>query len=410
LIQYRLRRLWERPLRGLGGSWADVYSNIALFIPWGFLLAICLQKRGSSWWRTLLLAMITAVCLSGTVEFLQLFAPKRSISVVDLMTNTLGSVVGALVGWPLARWVWPAASVRVRQLVLARPAAACALLVGAVILFAGLSPSYDKLGSRGMTARLKTARLVPFGQTAGGFTPRDKACLWVAELLTWTLAGGVFAVALRESKRSGVRAIGTVAALAGGLSLIIEAIQLVIPGRDVDLTSVLLALLGSTLGASLMMRGARVEVHRWTIPALIVWGIAVTLAAWSPGRFVWPDRWELQPAMYVPFWSYFGSRTLEDLTDVVGQTVLFLPLGAILAVRSFRWSFPSVVLIGLAMGAILEVGQAFLPARSPDVSDAISAAAGAGFGLALWRFGESARTSSQGATRYRVGASSARAR
>ena len=114
--------------------------------------------------------------------------------------------------------------------------------------------------------------------------------------------------------------------------------------------------------------------------------------------------------MVVPFWSYFGSRTLEDLTDVVRQAAAFLPLGALLAARSWRRSFLSVVLIGFGLGAMLEFGQVFLPDRTPDVSDAISAAAGTGLGLALWRWGESARTSSMGATRYRVGASGGRIR
>ena len=114
--------------------------------------------------------------------------------------------------------------------------------------------------------------------------------------------------------------------------------------------------------------------------------------------------------MFVPFWSYFGSRTLEDLTDVVGQAVAFLPLGALLAARSWRQSVLNVVLIGFGLGTILEVGQVFLPARTPDLSDAISAAAGAGLGLVLWRWGESARTTSTGATRYRVGTATGRSR
>ena len=44
---------------------------------------------------TLALAMVSGACLSGSVEFVQLFAPKRSPSVIDLITNTFGSVVGA---------------------------------------------------------------------------------------------------------------------------------------------------------------------------------------------------------------------------------------------------------------------------------------------------------------------------
>jgi VanZ family protein len=80
-----------------------------------------------------------------------------------------------------------------------------------------------------------------------------------------------------------------------------------------------------------------------------------------------------------------------------------MPLGALLAARSWRQSFTIAVLIGFVFGLSLELGQVFLPTRTADMSDAISAAAGTGLGLALWRWGESARTSTLGATRYRVG-------
>jgi VanZ family protein len=157
------------------------------------------------------------------------------------------------------------------------------------------------------------------------------------------------------------------------------------------------------LGAMLVARRAVVDARGWIVPALVIWGLATLLAAWNPPRFTWPDRPFLHLEMIVPFWSYFDSRTLEDLTDVVGQAGAFLPLGALLAARSWRQSFWSAVLIGFGFGVVLEFGQAFLPDRTADVSDAISAAAGTGLGLALWRWGESARTSSIGVTRYRVG-------
>jgi VanZ family protein len=404
LIHSRLRVMWERPLRGLGGSWADVYSNIAFFMPWGFLLATWLVSRGWSWWRTLAVAVASAACLSGSVEIVQLFAPMRSPSVIDFVTNTFGSMMGAWIGWPLARWIWPVVSVRTRQFLMARPIGVCAVAVATTMLFAGLAPSYNKLGVSGAAAALEMARLIPFGPSAGGPTPSTKTCLWVAELLAWTLAGGVFALAARESKRDGVRAVGPVVALAICLSLVVEVIQIVIPGRDVDLTSVLLAAVGSALGATIVIRLRAVESRHWTVPALLIWGVAIILVTWNPPRFTWPAPPFLRAERFVPFWSYFDSRSLEDLTDVVGQAIVFMPLGALLAARSWRQSFLSAILIGFGLGVILEFGQVFLPTRTADVSDAISAAAGAGLGLALWRWGEQARTSSLGATRYRVGA------
>ena len=128
LIRWRLHRLWERPLRGGGGSWHDVYSNVLLFVPWGLLLGVCLAGRrigmadglglGFAYW-----GMLKRIC-----GILQVFAPLRHMSFIDLATNTLGSVMGALIGWPLARWIWPVSSVRIRQLLVAKPLAACALV------------------------------------------------------------------------------------------------------------------------------------------------------------------------------------------------------------------------------------------------------------------------------------------
>ena len=107
--------------------------------------------------------------------------------------------------------------------------------------------------------------------------------------------------------------------------------------------------------------------------------------------------------MLVPFWSYFGSRNIEDLTDVIGQAMVFVPLGALLAAHSWRQTFLRTVLVGFGLGLLLEAGQVFLPDRTADMSDAISAAAGAGLGSALWRWGQFARNSSMGVARYRVG-------
>ncbi len=71
----------------------------------------------------------------------------------------------------------------------------------------------------------------------------------------------------------------------------------------------------------------------------------------------------------------------------------------------WRLSLLSAVPIGFFLGISFEFGQVFLPDRLADISDAISAAAGTGLGLALWRWAESVRKSSHGVIRYRVGPS-----
>ena len=187
------------------------------------------------------------------------------------------------------------------------------------------------------------------------------------------------------------------------MSLAIQGSHLVIPGREIDMTSVVIAVLGSAAGAAPIACSPAGDPRRVVPAALVIWGLAVVATAWSPGRFAWPvpPYWRLE--RIVPFWSYFGSRSLADLADVIGQALVFIPLGSLLAARSWRQSFAGALLMGLGVGLVLEVGQAFLPGRTADISDALSAAAGAGLGFAFWRWGEWARTSSTGIARYRVG-------
>ena len=129
------------------------------------------------------------------------------------------------------------------------------------------------------------------------------------------------------------------------------------------------------------------------------------LAAWTPPDFALPERPFLRPERFVPFWSYYVRTRVEDLADLIDQVLMFIPLGVLLAVDSRRRSIIQTILIGLAFGLVLEIGQVFLPARTAELTDALSAAVGSGLGFALWRWAESLRdpTSSYGSTRYRVG-------
>jgi VanZ family protein len=386
-VAARLRLLWERPWSVR--SRADAIGNVLLFLPWGFLLAIWRAGRGRSLVATLCLALLSGAALSGSLELTQLFAPSRYPSVIDLATNTFGSVVGASVGWPVARWALPIASIRIRQLIGSRPLAGCALATAVGLVLARLVAGTWKAATR-------KVRPIPFGSLAG---------LWAgtAELLTWMLVGGVFALAARESGRRGARALSWAVACGVGLRLAMEAVRRVIAGREVDPPSVVLATLGSAVGASTVAFAVSRDARRWITPALVIWGLVAVLGAWNPPRFTWPHPPFWRPEWVVPFWSYFDSRSLANLGDLIEAVLVFAPMGALLAARSWRQSFLGAALIGLGLGVGLEIGQVFIPGRTADLTDALSAAAGAGLGWSLWRWGESLRKSSQGAARYRVG-------
>jgi glycopeptide antibiotics resistance protein len=68
-------------------------ANIAMFVPLGILLAMWLGRR---WWWV---AMISCFALSGAIETFQgLALPSRYATFDDVIANTTGGVIGALVG------------------------------------------------------------------------------------------------------------------------------------------------------------------------------------------------------------------------------------------------------------------------------------------------------------------------
>jgi hypothetical protein len=79
-------------------SRAEVLANVALFVPAGFLLAVVV---GRTW-----LSVVLCVMASAAIELAQQrYLPSRVPTIADVEHNGLGGALGALVAWPLARWV-----------------------------------------------------------------------------------------------------------------------------------------------------------------------------------------------------------------------------------------------------------------------------------------------------------------
>ena len=85
-------------------SWVDyagieAAANVALFIPAG--IAGQLAFPGGHWWRVTAAGMLA----SGSIELVQsLLLPHRFASLLDVITNTLGALLGALLARRLAEW------------------------------------------------------------------------------------------------------------------------------------------------------------------------------------------------------------------------------------------------------------------------------------------------------------------
>lgn len=86
-------------------SWFDAVSNLLAYFPLGLLLGISLRARLGGIW-SVLLATIIGLLLSGSMEYLQMYLPNRTSSNMDLMTNGMGTVAGALIAISIVPRAW----------------------------------------------------------------------------------------------------------------------------------------------------------------------------------------------------------------------------------------------------------------------------------------------------------------
>ena len=79
---------WPRQLH-----WGDITLNVLAYVPLSFLIVIAMQPAGR--WVGAIVAVTSAIVLSGLMEALQAFLPTRVSSRVDLLANATGALVAA---------------------------------------------------------------------------------------------------------------------------------------------------------------------------------------------------------------------------------------------------------------------------------------------------------------------------
>jgi glycopeptide antibiotics resistance protein len=180
-------RFQSTPAHGLSfvWTWSDLVLNVLMFVPFGFVYQLT-RPRGAApdRWRVLLLGL----ALSGIIETVQLFAPMRHTSVLDLATNTAGALLGA--------WAFAGLSQRVRGETAVQTLALELPLMGLVYL---LIPLCWLIGF-GSDGELRTLLLLGPGLVAGAILgtvhaayvrPSPPAWWLPATCLSWSIVAFV---------------------------------------------------------------------------------------------------------------------------------------------------------------------------------------------------------------------------
>jgi hypothetical protein len=88
---------WIPPVVPLShASYNDIFTNVLVYLPVGVALGLLMRRRGGFWPGELTVAMILAISLSYTTEFLQQFMPARTFDRVDLFVDSAAALLGCL--------------------------------------------------------------------------------------------------------------------------------------------------------------------------------------------------------------------------------------------------------------------------------------------------------------------------
>lgn len=83
----------------------DAVINLLSYLPFGLLVGLILRARFSAF-ASVILGLCLGVLLSASMEYLQMYLPTRTSSNLDVLTNSTGALIGALLAVSMTSWTW----------------------------------------------------------------------------------------------------------------------------------------------------------------------------------------------------------------------------------------------------------------------------------------------------------------
>jgi glycopeptide antibiotics resistance protein len=413
-------------------SRSDWAANILLFIPMGFLLmaALAVDKRPLAGWLAALVVLPACTLLSAAIEFTQLYFPDRVTSVDDIVAESIGGLLGTCLWLAAGQQI----TLRLRRFwvdfgggqssagSLLQAYIVFLVLVHAMPMDLTISPAliYRKY-------REGHVILVPFA--AGGEADvfaRIQKCLTNTAFF---LPVGVLAAGLAHPLWRRGRNWPVIAGLGFALAGLIELMQLFVLSRYFVSTDIVTGGLGVLAGWGLglihyqhepvsMSRHAliadgqaakaKTKGQALAYGALAGWLGLLVLVEWQPFNFNFSASEaarRLGELSLLPFADYQQSDYLNAFDQICSKTVLFLPVGALLA---WLGSGPRgsgagllVLLPAILLTTLLEGGQLILPTRYASVTDILIESFGVWLGFVVVRRGQEGISQARSASPFR---------
>lgn len=83
----------------------DAAVNLLSYLPFGLLAGLALRAHFGAV-ASMVLGLCLGMSLSAGMEYLQMYLPTRISSNMDLLSNSIGTLIGALLAVSVASWTW----------------------------------------------------------------------------------------------------------------------------------------------------------------------------------------------------------------------------------------------------------------------------------------------------------------
>jgi VanZ family protein len=367
------------------GSLADWVANILLIIPLAFLWFILLATNTRLPVKIFFSVVIWLTCffLALAIEFTQLFFPPRTVSINDIIAEALGAFIGIVAGWLFGQRLWAWLQQWHQETEIKTFDRYLQIYLFGLFLYAvlplDLTISPVELYHKWHEGRII---LLPFGSLKSNFI--ENIYQWVSEMALW------FPVPLLWQRMGCFNKIQLYLRVFFA-ALAIEFFQLFVYSRVTDVTDILLALLGGSIGIQLTKyffeASDRAEqtgsppvlnqVLRWSSWLCLFWSLLLIGVFWYPFNFVIDRTFiaeNIKSFFKVPFYSYYYGTEFRAITEVFHKVLFFAPLGVALAFISWGYGFITfsryVAYFWIALTATgIEAGQLLLPDKNADLTD-----------------------------------------
>lgn len=300
-------------------TWLDIAANLFAYLPFGLLLGLALRAHFGAWWSALL-ATLGGLALSAAMEYAQMYLPMRTSSNLDLLTNSIGALTGALLAVSIAPRAWFALHLADRRMRLFHAGAVAdfGLALAALWMFAQVNPSLPMLGNVFISGVARP----PFAVV------QPEPFNWVesAAVALNLLMMGMLLLTLLRQRRHVVNVLLLVLCAVALTKFVAAAVLLKSWALLLWLNSE--AMLGTFTGVLLLIAAGRLPRARLLFCAMCV---ALAYLSLAHGLL---DSGAPSAAMRLYQWRYGHLLTYNGLSQTVALVFPFLMLGYLWRIRN----------------------------------------------------------------------------